>query len=185
MDNVDSRRIRKTKTAIFNALHELMQEKRYANISIQNIIDRAYIGRTTFYSHYATKDELLESYISHIFDMLIVEPQSEAETLDALIPIEPIFNHLQGHNRFLKNILHTDSGEMLFQRAEVYWRKKLQTYMENVESESKLPVDLRIHNIIASAIGLIKWWSKNDVPYSPQEMSAFWKILLLDNPAIQ
>lgn len=182
MDKSDSRRIRKTKAAIFRAFDALMQEKRYANISIQNIIDRADIGRTTFYAHYATKDELLESYINHVFDVLIVENNGlDAEGLDGLIPIEHIFTHLQGHSPMLRNILNSDSGELLFQRAESYWRTKLQSYDIGAESMNRVPQNLRINHIVTSAIGMIKWWSKNDMPYSPQEMERFWKQLVLKN----
>jgi AcrR family transcriptional regulator len=67
MERTD-RRVAKTKAAICQALNDLMLEKKYANITIQDIIDRANVGRTTFYSHFMDKDELLNSCIVTVFE---------------------------------------------------------------------------------------------------------------------
>ena len=182
MDKADRRRVRKTKAAIFYAFSDLMQEKRYANISVQNIIDRADIGRTTFYAHYSTKEELLDSYINHIFDLLIVENDvDETDMLDTYIPVQKIFEHILVHNRMLKSLLNSDSGELLFQRAQAYWEKKLEAYFKSFDYDGESPPDLVKNHLVTSAIGMIKWWSKNDMPYSPLEMSKYWKELVLQN----
>lgn len=62
------RRQRKTREAIFRAFTGLLKEENYSKITVQQIIDRADIGRTTFYTHFETKDALLESFCTDIFD---------------------------------------------------------------------------------------------------------------------
>ena len=51
----DDRRSRRTRQILGNALVELMLEKRYADITVQDILDRADVGRSTFYTHYTDK----------------------------------------------------------------------------------------------------------------------------------
>ena len=54
------RRIQRTRQLLDNALIELILEKEYDKITVQNIIDQANVGRSTFYAHYLDKDDLLE-----------------------------------------------------------------------------------------------------------------------------
>lgn len=179
MNQPGNRRIRKTKTAVLRAFGELMQEKRFENITIQNIIDRADIGRTTFYAHYETKDELLEQYISCIFDLLTA--QEEQETFRE-IPLKKILEHIKGHSGMVKGALNASGGEILFQRAEDYWRKKLGACTPGTRNTENLPQDILINHFVTSAVGLIRWWLKNDMPYTPAEMERFWKVLMCTEP---
>lgn len=62
------RRRRKTRAAIFTAFEQLLSEKPYGAITVRQIIERADVGRTTFYDNFETKDDLLRELCAELFD---------------------------------------------------------------------------------------------------------------------
>ena len=61
LDKKTDARVRRTRDALGDALVALMQEKPFDTITVQDVLDRAHVGRSTFYSHYSDKDDLLMS----------------------------------------------------------------------------------------------------------------------------
>ena len=74
------RRQQKTRAAIFQAFTALLSEKNYSRITVQEIIDRANVGRTTFYTHFETKEELLKALCEELFGHIIASAQDATHT---------------------------------------------------------------------------------------------------------
>ena len=89
------RRQRRTRSLIFRAFSALLEKKNYSSITVQDIIDEADIGRSTFYAHFDTKDELLKALCTDIFDHVFSEAILSEEKHD--------FSH---HSSFRDRITH-------------------------------------------------------------------------------
>ncbi len=63
-------RVRRTRDALGDALIALMQEKPFDTITVQDVLDRAHVSRSTFYTHYSDKDDLLMSDAEEFFEAL-------------------------------------------------------------------------------------------------------------------
>src|SRR3972149_751590 len=67
--NVLDRRVQKTRKLLQDALIELVAEKGYESVTIQEILDKANVGRSTFYSHFQDKDQLLHSILDRLDEL--------------------------------------------------------------------------------------------------------------------
>ena len=113
------RRQKKTREAIFKAFTTLLSEKNYNQISVQEIIDAADIGRTTFYAHFETKDfllkELCEELFDHIIDTAMGLPHGHyhyscGNANDSVFL--HLLRHLQEDDRNILELLSSQNNEM-------------------------------------------------------------------------
>jgi len=76
--NLD-RRVQKTRKLLQDALIELVAQKSYESVSIREILETANVGRSTFYSHFQDKDQLLHSILDRLDELF---GQHEKQFLD-------------------------------------------------------------------------------------------------------
>src|SRR5215475_3705502 len=93
------RRVQRTKTSLRNALMGLAREKPYPAIAVKEILDRANVGRSTFYTHYRDKNDLLESGIHGILRSMQDRPRA-GSAVERLVAFSlPILEHIGEHRR--------------------------------------------------------------------------------------
>src|SRR5262245_37014945 len=87
-------RVRRTRDALGDALVALMQEKPFDSITVQDVLDRANVGRSTFYSHFSDKDDLLMSDADEFFEGMAMALSRQGDKSDRVFPVREFFNHL-------------------------------------------------------------------------------------------
>lgn len=93
------RRVRRTKSSLHNALLALAREKPYPSIAVKEILDRANVGRSTFYTHFRDKDDLLESGIHEILRSIQKQPRHDTAVERIVAFSLPILKHIDEHRR--------------------------------------------------------------------------------------
>src|SRR5215210_5394843 len=98
-------RVRRTRDSLGDALIALMQEKPFDTITVQDVLDRARVSRSTFYSHYSDKDDLLMSDAEEFFEALAMALSARGDTSDRVFPVKEFFTHLAEAQPFYKALV--------------------------------------------------------------------------------
>lgn len=171
------RRQLKTRKAVFQAFVELLEEKGYSAITIQDIIDRADIGRSTFYSHFETKDELLNVLCENIFEHAFsghVEKEEHhdfSESSDIKAELAHILHHLGENRGYIKGILSSESGDVFMRYFKGHLREVFEKEFTDVPSG--IPQDYMIDHHVCSFTETVRWWMDNE-KYTPEEVVDFF-----------
>lgn len=176
------RRQMKTREAIFQAFRKLLEIKKYENITVQEIIDEANIGRSTFYAHFETKDELLRSLCTDIFHHVFTETLPEEKDEDSSgyrnleLKLGHVLYHIKENNSNVKGIIAAD-GDGLFMSYFKQYLIELFTQYEEI-FRADVPKDFLIHHLVGSFAGTVKWWVAEDTKYSPEEVAEYYMKVL-------
>ena len=175
----NDRRSQRTRQALGYALLHLMMEKGYEAVSIKDIIDRANVGRSTFYAHYADKDELFAKQFDRMIEMLIQHTPQDDSDRNLLFPSLRLFEHIQEQWKLYK-ILSRESG------INVHTRQLQKSISERIEQRLlasgqtfDVPVPIIANFLAGSLLSLLKWWLDNKMPYTPKQMDEIFQKLAL------
>lgn len=177
MSKVD-RRILKSQEAIKKAMIELMGEKSFDEITIQDISDTANVSRGTIYLHYMDKYDLLEKIIEeHINKMReICESTAEEEFKEANLHW---FKYLESHYLFFSTMLASKGAPYFRNQFLNFLIEEFKDEVNIKEGKNKgLNEDVILQFIVTSYVGIVEWWFKNGMPYSPEVMAEEVGILL-------
>lgn len=172
------RRKRKTREAVFTAFTGLLQEKPYSSIAVQEILDRADVGRSTFYAHFETKDALVVALCTEIADHVFSsKPESEATHdfshagREVEAEVTHILYHIQESRPYLEGLLKSDSGELFM--AELRRRVANELADELSTGIEGVPADYLANHVACDFAETVRWWMRNP-QYSPEEVCFFF-----------
>ena len=181
------RRQKKTREAIFNAFIELLSKKHYNQITVSEIIDKADVGRATFYSHFETKDfllkELCEELFCHIFDASEADGEKHRHIFYCNAPssiIIHLLQHLQKNDNNILELLSCENNELFLR----YFKESLNGLIEkqsqifSKKKYSELPDNYWINHISATFVETIKWWIDNGMKENSEILSKYFMTVL-------
>lgn len=183
-DKSIDRRVRRTRRALQDALISLILEKGYDTVTIEEITERADLGRTTFYLHFSDKEELLLHAIDTICEDFIVKHQSLMELVDipqdAIHHLRPnlderilyhIFAHARENADLYKVMMRGEGGAVVSQRFGNIIKEETVKRMGEVKRlEMKVPLEVFAVHFAGTLMALVTWWLEEDMPYPIEEM---------------
>lgn len=174
------RRVQRTHELLQKALIELITERGYDAITIQDIADRAYVGRTTFYQYYNSKDDLFmschEAIVSEFQSgMLYSHPLSREELLSPEVPPKIIsaYRHLDEAPARLFPIFLGKDGPLILRRMRDQSAQEIEANLSAVfaETDHSIPLNLLANYLAGAQVALMQWWFEKRRPHAPQNLA--------------
>lgn len=170
MAKVD-RRILKTQEALKTAIIELMTEKNFDDITIQELSDKANVSRGTIYLHYMDKYDLLDKLIEVHIDELRERCQASAD-LDFVTGSIIWTEYFEQNYAFFSTMLASKGAPFFRSRFLDFLIEEFQGEVDNTKGKNKgLNKDLVVQFVASSYVGVVEWWFMNERPVTYQELA--------------
>jgi AcrR family transcriptional regulator len=169
------RRVRRTRELLRSALLSLIQEKGYERITIRDILDRADVGRSTFYAHYRDKDELLQSGLEDVRSALAAEMQPGASrSKGAFLELTlGLFRHVEAHRHLWRPLTRKGGADLMVRvvRGSADELVRAHVRLQFPEASSDDPrYEMAIQFVVGALMGVLVWWLDSEAPLSAEEM---------------
>jgi AcrR family transcriptional regulator len=166
-------RVRRTRDALGDALIALMQEKPFDTITVQNVLDRAHVSRSTFYSHYSDKDDLLMSDAEEFFEALSMALSAHGDKSDRVFPVKEFFGHLSDVQPFYKALVKSGKFQENMELARGHFARGIERRLSELPRAQSIAANERSAIAFTHAgalLSLLTWWLDRGMRETPAEM---------------
>jgi AcrR family transcriptional regulator len=166
-------RVQRTRDALGDALIALMQEKPFDTITVQDVLDRARVSRSTFYTHYSDKDDLLMSDAEEFFEALSMALSQHGDKSDRVFPVREFFAHLSDVQPFFKALVKSGKYHENMELAHGHFARGIERRLAELPRGKAIPANQLPAIAFAHAgalLSLLSWWLDRGMRESPAEM---------------
>jgi AcrR family transcriptional regulator len=167
------RRIAQTRNRLGDALIALILEKPVDQVTVQEVLDRAGVGRSTFYLHFRDKDDLLLSELEQALEVWTTSLSRKQEKSQRVAPVAEVFTHIAHAKKLYRALVDSGRIDSFFDLAQEYFARgieeRLKTCMHG-RNLAETHLRARSHALAGSLLSLLKWWLEHGTKESAQAM---------------
>lgn len=169
------RRIRRSRDLLGDALVALMQEKPFAEITIKKVLARAGISRSTFYSHYTGKDDLLLSDAEEFFTAMASHMARTRENSTRLVPVTEMLNHLRDAHTFYRALVASGKKHEVMELGEGLFASGIAQRLALLRPQLTVTQREKLARFAAGAfMGVLSWWIQHRMEEPPETIDRFF-----------
>jgi AcrR family transcriptional regulator len=177
----EDRRIQRTRKLLQDALLALILEKGYEALTVQDVIDRANVGRSTFYAHFQDKETLFLSEFENLRMMfehhLLSQPTMDTSPWNLSLAM---FLHAQDNLQLYKALAGKQGGNPALTHLQKYLSNLLRAHLKQQfpqKETMRVPPEVMAHYLINAFMSLLTWWLDNNLPYPAERMNDMFRQL--------
>ena len=177
----EDQRVRRTRDRLGDALVELLVQKPFDDITVQDVLEGAGVSRSTFYTHYRDKNDLFLSDAEEFFDGMATALSRFGDKSERVAPVQELFAHV-GEARPFYNAL-VESGRMhdVIQLGQGHFARGIEQRLNEIPRARTIPPNRRnamAHGWAGSLFSLLAWWVQHGMTISPEKMDKLFHRLV-------
>jgi AcrR family transcriptional regulator len=166
-------RVRRTHERLGSALVALIQEKSIDDVTVQEVLDRASVGRSTFYLHFRDTDDLLLSQLERFLETMSNALSVRKEKSHRVVPVAELFAHIGSQKKLYRALADCGRLNDFFDLAQGYFARGIEKRLAESGRLSKLPqheLGARASALAGSMLSLLRWWLDRGAKETPRAM---------------
>lgn len=177
----EDRRVRRTRDSLGDALMALMQEKSFDSITVQDVLDRARVSRSAFYTHYKDKEDLWLSDVEEFLEMMGSALSRGRSKSERVFPVNELFTHVADQGKLLEALVESGRLHDFLELAQGCFARGIERRMGELERSKHLPAEARAvmgQALAGALLSLMRSWLAQASRKSPAEMDALFHQLV-------
>lgn len=171
-------RVVRSRRALGDALVELLHERRFDDITVQDILDRAGVGRATFYAHYRNKQDVLHTGVEHLFTHLDAVLERGPSSGTRLVPVREYLEHLQEAEVFIASLRASGRLDEMWELSLDFVADMVRRRIEAREGVHGAMSPTLVARMLAAALmEMVRWWLERPGREAPQRLDATFHVL--------
>jgi AcrR family transcriptional regulator len=170
------RRTLRTRRALGTALVDLMVARSFDDISVQQVLDRARVGRATFYAHFRNKHDLLLSDVERFCELLLdAHFLAHARGGQRVAPVAELFAHVAEYRAFERALARSGLQDVVLDLVAGHLARVIARRIAELRPDHSavtLPPAVTARMLAASLVEMLRWWLDQPARPTAREMDA-------------
>jgi AcrR family transcriptional regulator len=176
-------RSRRTQQKLGMALMQLIQERPGEEITVKEVLDRASVGRSTFYLHFRDKEDLLFSQLEQFLEMFSTLLTARKEKSKRVVAVREMFEHVGEQQKLWRGLVASGSINDFFDLAQDFFTRGIEVRLKELNGVPKgREGELRIRavGLAGSLLSLMRWWLERGAKEPAAEMDRVFHAMVWD-----
>ncbi len=166
-------RVRRTRDRLGAALVQLLVEKSFDAITVQDVLNRAKVSRSTFYTHFRDKNDLFLSEVDEFLEGMANALSEFGDRSERVAPVEELFAHLGEVRPFYNALVASGRIQDVWELGREHFGRGIERRLAEIPRAHRIPRQQRAavaHGLAGNLFSLLSWWLHHGMTPSPKEM---------------
>ena len=177
----EDQRVRRTRDRLGDALVELLLKKPFDDITVQDVLVRARVSRSTFYAHYRDKNDLFLSDAEDFFEGMATALTRFGDKSERVAPVEELFAHIAEARAFYDVLVESGRLHDVMDLGKEHFARGIERRLNEMPRARTIPLERRgaiAHGLAGSLFSLLTWWVQTGMNVPPNEMDKLFHRLV-------